>query len=373
MEPEEERYDETRALTISNFRNLGPLIDGRQHRTRLIINRGLDRNSIGGLVTLIGANNCGKSSVLAALEAWYKDQIGPDDYTDFVSDVREPVLNMTIAGGRYACMAPPLTLDDVLKALCSEKSYEIFLEALSIMERTDPSDHSGMYVSSIVDPLKDSDGNDIRVSSSTLSYEQYRQYIVDGMSFLAIFDPNMYNAVRDTGARHDQIFYTDMCYRVLAEQPELGSRYGRSWSNLLSFMERYPEETMSGIFGNESTSLTKGFENRYGYAISQRVFRHIPHKAKRDDLVCDPYNLTDFIISILRSTGCTKEMLADAYKEGRKSRKELENNINIMLADIANNFSELMNGNGRYDFRVILDSSSVSVEDRKSTRLNSSH
>lgn len=365
MEPEEERYDETRALTISNFRNLGPLIDGRQHRTRLIINRGLDRNSIGGLVTLIGANNCGKSSVLAALEAWYKDQIGPDDYTDFVSDVREPVLNMTIAGGRYACMAPPLTLDDVLKALCSEKSYEIFLEALSIMERTDPSDHSGMYVSSIVDPLKDSDGNDIRVSSSTLSYEQYRQYIVDGMSFLAIFDPNMYNAVRDTGARHDQIFYTDMCYRVLAEQPELGSRYGRSWSNLLSFMERYPEETMSGIFGNESTSLTKGFENRYGYAISQRVFRHIPHKAKRDDLVCDPYNLTDFIISILRSTGCTKEMLADAYKEGRKSRKELENNINIMLADIANNFSELMNGNGRYDFRVILDSSSVSVELRR--------
>ena len=79
---------------------------------------------------------------------------------------------------------------------------------------------------------------------------------------------------------------------------------------------------MSGIFGNESTSLTKGFENRYGYAISQRVFRHIPHKAKRDDLVCDPYNLTDFIISILRSTGCTKEMLADAAAQSGRSARE---------------------------------------------------
>lgn len=365
MEPEDERYDETRALTISNFRNLGPLIDGRQHRTRLIINRGLDRRVIGGLVTLIGANNCGKSSVLAALEAWYKDQIGPDDYTDFVSDVREPVLDMTIAGGRYTTTVPPLTLDDVIKVLCSEKSYEIFLNALSLMERTDPLDHSGMYISRIVESLKDSDGNDIRVSSNTLSYLQYKQYIVDGMSFLAIFDPNMYNAVRDTGARHDQTFYTSMCYRILTEQPELGTRFGRAWSGLLSFMEQYPEEPMSGIFGNESTSLSKGFEARYGYALSQRVFRHIPHKVRRGDLMCDPYDLTDFIISLLRSTGCTKEMLVDAYKEGRNSRKELENNINIMLADIANNFSELMKGNGRYDFRVVLDSSSISVELRR--------
>ncbi len=365
MEHEDERYDETRTLTISNFRNLGPLIDGRQHRTRLTINRGLDRNCIGGIVTLIGANNCGKSSVLAALEAWYKDQIGPDDYTDFVSDVREPALNMTIAGGRYTAPASPLTQADVLGALCSERSYEIFLDLLSVMERTDPTDRSSTYMSSIVDPLKDSDGSDIRISSGTLSYEQFKQYIAGGMTFLAIFDTNMYNAVCDTGARHDQTFFTDVCYRILAAQPGLGSRFGRSWSSLLSFLENYPDEALAGIFGKESVSLTKGFENRYGYALSQRVFRHIPHKARRGDLVCDPYNLTDFVVSLLRSTGCTKEMIMDAYKAGRAARKELEAGINRSLATTASNFSDLMSGNGWYDFRVVLDSSSVSVELRR--------
>ncbi len=77
---------ENRKLIIRNFRNLAPFHSGNRKDDveTLVLNRGLAKEDLGGLVILIGANNCGKSNVLDALEKCGTNQFSDEDYTDFI-------------------------------------------------------------------------------------------------------------------------------------------------------------------------------------------------------------------------------------------------------------------------------------------------
>lgn len=96
-----------RRLVIKNFRNLAPFCtgtaeDGNDVKEFLTLNRSLEREELGGIVTLIGVNNSGKTNVLAALSAFDYQTYIDDDYTDFLySDKVKPDVSMNVANGRY--------------------------------------------------------------------------------------------------------------------------------------------------------------------------------------------------------------------------------------------------------------------------------
>ena len=103
----ENKESNFRTLVIKNFRNLGPFCSGTKDDSNddkefLKINRSLNRDEMGGLVTVIGVNNSGKSNVLDAVEKYYTRRFDEDDYTDFTyADKVEPSLSMNIANGEY--------------------------------------------------------------------------------------------------------------------------------------------------------------------------------------------------------------------------------------------------------------------------------
>ncbi|MGI6008512.1 MAG: hypothetical protein ACOX8X_00025 [Methanomethylophilus sp.] len=368
--PKEEEKWETRYLKVSSFRNLGPIINGRQHRVRIDINRGLERNAIGGIVTLIGANNCGKSNVLRAIETWYRDIIRPDDYCDFVDDPREPVLQMVVADGKYDAMAEPLTIEGFIEAIESKQSFDLFRQWLAVLEKADETNRASEYITALVEQEYNDQGIPIRITSKTITREQFCQYIDVGIQFLEIFDENMLNAVRDTGPRPEQTFFVDMCVAVLSEEPDMALKYGRSWINLLQFLERYPDDPMFDVFGISYESVSSRFAERYGYYISQRVFRYEYAKLHSSDLACDPHNPSKSMIDLLGAAGCTLSMLADAYKNGKKARKTLEKNVNYLLGDIAENFNTLLGpATGNYTFRIDMDSTVLSFQIYSGDRL----
>lgn len=59
---------EERKINIRCYRNLGTGAEGKFKWNRLVLNTTLDKEHIGGLVTIIGPNNSGKSNVLSAMQ-----------------------------------------------------------------------------------------------------------------------------------------------------------------------------------------------------------------------------------------------------------------------------------------------------------------
>ena len=103
----DENTIENRTLVISNFRNLGPFCGGKgkdnnDNKAFLKINRSLEGEALGGLVTIVGINNSGKSNVLDALEKYQTQKFNDEDYTDFTfADKVTPNISMNVAKGAY--------------------------------------------------------------------------------------------------------------------------------------------------------------------------------------------------------------------------------------------------------------------------------
>ena len=57
----------------------------------------LKKDELGGLVIILGGNNCGKTSVLDAVAKFPKQEFDEDDRTDFVTSKKIPHLDMQVA------------------------------------------------------------------------------------------------------------------------------------------------------------------------------------------------------------------------------------------------------------------------------------
>ena len=135
----EKKY-ESRSLIISDFRNLGvsALRKKGEERTSLKINRSLNKDEIGGLVIILGSNNCGKSNVLDAITKCPKQDFDESrDWTDFVQYPRSPQLTMEVAGGRFVNMVQPKIVPGLGNCKVSGSSLEVLLYILRQSESYD--------------------------------------------------------------------------------------------------------------------------------------------------------------------------------------------------------------------------------------------
>lgn len=85
-----------RALYISKYRNIGFEKD-----ERIVLNNSLEKGKIGNLVILVGANNSGKSNLLAALKSFKVGKITERDLTTLSYDEvhQKPMLSLCSKDG----------------------------------------------------------------------------------------------------------------------------------------------------------------------------------------------------------------------------------------------------------------------------------
>ena len=86
-----------RALYISKYRNIGFEKD-----ERIVLNNSLEKGKMGNLVILVGANNSGKSNVLAALNSFSKQLLTERDLTTLSYDEKsqKPTLSLCSKDGK---------------------------------------------------------------------------------------------------------------------------------------------------------------------------------------------------------------------------------------------------------------------------------
>ncbi|MBO7352265.1 MAG: hypothetical protein J6U12_05065, partial [Candidatus Methanomethylophilaceae archaeon] len=181
----EKKY-ESRSLIISDFRNLGvSSLRKGEDKTFLKINRSLNKDEIGGLVIILGSNNCGKSNVLDAVTKYPKQKFDDSkDITDFDKFPKEPQLKMEIADGRFAHMEQPKIVPGLGNCKVSGPSLDVLLYILRQRESYDKfcewqTDRSGQE--NVADP--ESYLNEIKKTVRRLVTKENSEY-TEGCSFV---------------------------------------------------------------------------------------------------------------------------------------------------------------------------------------------
>ena len=80
-----------RSIRISKFRNIG-LIKPEQ----LVLNYSLEKGKLGGLITIIGPNNAGKSNFLDALEVFGNGKFSSRDVSNLSFEPKDQIPELVL-------------------------------------------------------------------------------------------------------------------------------------------------------------------------------------------------------------------------------------------------------------------------------------
>lgn len=96
MENDGEKNSRCRKIRIRNFRNFG------REGVDMTLNRSIDCDRLGGVVFVVGPNNCGKTNVLDAICKLPDPTFGPDDIPDYPldGDPGEPEVRLIVMDGK---------------------------------------------------------------------------------------------------------------------------------------------------------------------------------------------------------------------------------------------------------------------------------
>ncbi len=91
-----------RVFKIEAFRNMG-FKGGKPEATELLLNESAVKGNLGNLLTVVGANNAGKSNVLDAFCTYQSGEFKESDITNlfYTNDCRNPKLKISVKDGNY--------------------------------------------------------------------------------------------------------------------------------------------------------------------------------------------------------------------------------------------------------------------------------
>lgn len=381
---------ENRKLIIRNFRNLAPFHSGdrRDDVETLILSRGLAKEDLGGLVILVGANNCGKSNVLDALEKCNSKKFFEEDYTDFTyAEKVMPSIDMDLAGGRYGCAFPvsksTITYEGarstVIKALMWEKeSFDIYMEffheEVEVYQKMYSGDGASLYQAyfgRIMDFLKKYDGTVYKPIGEPVILHILKKRkdleFGDPSDFPEIFGepserkPNNEVIVLKTrGTPIDDDVYTS----INEHRPsEMSIEFEKSLSaaNLSAFRSSFLNLKVEyNVCFDDDERLKSEFADRYGYRLNNVVYRYSRQRIRHSDLVCTPDGLNPFITSVFEMLGFSADSIHNAYEGAKNLRHKLEVNVNKALATVSDELNDLLNINDkRYTLSIELERENI--------------
>lgn len=393
---------EHRTLVIKNFRNFAPFCagtndDADELKEFLLLNRGLSRDDIGGLVTLVSANNCGKSNLLDALEKYNTQEFYNDDYTDFSFTVVEPYIGMNVANGAYAdeykaCESIRYLGDAVhvlLAIALEEQSFDHYLEFHNSLN------DGNHYVREWNDSIEN-DGSNIQVitkltyirkiasvldstfNSANGPVDDYFIKLVEHRKDLKFkskdaFIKRIGNSIDDycpdeeievvsKGIPIDDYFYNDLNKHNTSVdvddllRNQMGDNYG-VMKNILSEIRT----TYTDTYESDDSGMKK-YEEQFGYRLSSAVRRYSRVRIKQRDLVCKPEQPNQFILNLLQILNFNKNALDNAYKGAGNLRYKLENELNKTMEALANELNDLLNINdNKYSLKIKLERENIEL------------
>ena len=309
--------DNFRTLNISNFRNIAPLAtsdgDGRQF---LKINRSLRRDEIGGLVIIIGGNNCGKSNVLDAVERSYNaDLITEDDSPNFIliNELVTPKLFMNVANNKYSKSSAAdgrkvkgTYYDYFTQILFEKESFNIYCD---------------------------------RYEDSDYTEDDYRSKMKEILENSELYDSKIFKGITKT---------------ILSDRNDCDAPIIKEISQIINndSVESLKDHILQGIVERPGilikdaprfTTDVGTFKETYGYTLSNKVYRFTPTSLKDSDFKCKPTELSQFLINLLEKLDCPINHLSDNIYGRNKDivRIKEEEKINKKLKDrICNKFNK---------------------------------
>lgn len=330
------KENDFRTLNICNFRNLGAYhTKEKDGRAFLKINRSLERDKLGGLVLVIGANNSGKSNVLEALDRANTQKYTNDDYTDFTYSRVNPHVSINVANGKY-----------------------VIEEGMTLTSLGDVRNYSGNMVSVF--------------EKIALEYQSYLIYCskygkVDYGVYRSKIQNEIYNLGECLGIQSKELVTAIISDRTdvtgwnvekilqnINDRNEIGWDHVRITSRGISYS---PELDVEGDLGKLNKSP---FSDDYGYHLSNKVIKYSRKELKQNDLSCKPGAISPFFKRLLEIMEIDPSAITNAYSEYGGLRTRLEDDMNRKLEEISDDFNNLFNfSDKKYSMAVRLEKENI--------------
>lgn len=310
------KIKDNRTLNISNYRNLGAFAteSSPEDRTFLKINRSLDRDELGGLVILLGLNNCGKSNVLDAVETAYNGRISDLDIPDFLFEKVTPKLEFNIAN-KHISSVDKRNGDHIIGLMDTEIT-DLFLIRI---DPTNPNAkrHLNNYMM-LIDSWVDADSkiiwNDDRMMVGANSVKTY-PLIEWTKEFLD--NPIMRRFGMLLGSRDEE--------------------------GLKSFWKAVDQSD-------------QGIEEEYGYHLSNEVHRYDDSPIRQSDLSCPGTSPNGFFTNLFERMEVNIEVVRRLFEEGHPGMKERFESeyCDKLMGTISDDFNKMLSSDPDNGYRFKL-------------------
>ena len=405
-----DRIDETRSLVISDFRNLGvsALRNSKDEKTVLKINRSLKKDELGGLVIILGGNNCGKTNVLDAVARYPKQEFDPEkDKTDFIQNAKNPSLEMDVAGGKYGKIMPPKIAlrtirckikgkvpDVLLYILRQRESFDLFNDYvgqeselwnnvetyLNMNEELIRCNYSaigkdsGAVYAHILRNRENISGENLDEIINALEDGDISQYI--GQEMVVLVKGTPIDTAEIVGFEKKRVNDTNIFIpRYVAKDrlEEYNSSQGikeiamKAVGRLVRGRKQHDpigDLEISDLTGGvkETEVVPDSFSQVYGYNLSNNVYKYNQRKITESDLTTSVDDINPFINNLFLILGYEDKDIINKYYEKRNNRTDLENKLNDELKPLSDKLNRLLNSNEKqYEMKIRLEKSEISL------------
>ena len=328
-----------RCVIIKNFRNLGVNNNGSNYLETLIINRSLKREDLGGIVSVIGPNNSGKSNVLDALETAERSP-NDCDCTDFSFERIKPevaIINQLQGKTISSCKGQLYSGEATAvftNLLLERETFKQFCEMQNVPPETEAKQLKA-YVDYIV-PVVDNLVNN-RYAGPSLNQKIIT--LVTCVMNSSRQESQSLNAVMDRLEARD-----------LSAIRSLGTISVRSYGTPIEYSE------LAEIIDDSQSAVIQPVLSKYTPVSDSKETREFFKDALGYEPRGAPDDINPLFKTVIAACGFSENAISNAYEDNGLKIGTLEKRVNSRLSELNSKLNHLLKaGDNSYRFEIRLE------------------